>query len=62
MAKLANGINTFNMRIDKDLLVFLKQNAIKQECSMTSLVTKCLSDYKKKVERKEEKNENNDKD
>ena len=62
MAKLANGINTFNMRIDKDLLVFLKQNSIKQDCSMTALVTKCLRDYKKKVERKEANNDNNDQD
>jgi len=62
MAKTAGGFNTFNMRIDKDLLVFLKQNAIKHECSMTSLVTKCLSDYKKKTERKEANNDNNDQD
>ena len=62
MAKTAGGFNTFNMRIDKDLLVFLKQNAIKHECSMTSLVTKCLSEYKKRVEKKEASIENNDKD
>lgn len=53
MAKLTNGIHTFNMRIDKDLLMFLKQNAMKKECSMTSLVTKCLNDYKKRIEKRE---------
>jgi hypothetical protein len=62
MAKTAAGYNTFNMRIDKDLLVFLKQNAIKLDCSMTALVTKCLSDYKKRVEKKEVQSENNEKD
>ena len=62
MAKSAHGFNTFNMRIDKVLLIFLKQTAIKQDCSMTSLVTKCLSDYKKKLEKKNSSVDNNDDD
>lgn len=62
MAKLASGIHTFNMRIDRDLLVFLKQTAIKKDCSMTFLVSKCLSDYKKKLERKEANSDNSDQD
>ncbi len=52
MAKLSNGIYTFNMRIDEELLFFLKQTALNQGCSMTSLVSKCLIDYKKKIEKK----------
>ncbi len=52
MAKTAAGHHTFNMRIDKDLLIFLKQTAIKQDCSMTNLVSRLLNEYKKRVERK----------
>ncbi len=61
MAKTAQGYHTFNMRIDEDLLLFLKQTALNQGCSMTFLVSKCLSDYKKKLEKKLSKNEVNDK-
>lgn len=62
MAKTADGHHTFNMRIDKDLLIFLKQTAIKQDCSMTSLVSRCLSDYRKRLEKKHATTENNDSD
>lgn len=53
MAKTAQGHHTFNMRIDKDILMFLKQTALKQDCSMTSLVSRLLSDYKKRIEKKQ---------
>lgn len=62
MAKTASGFNTFNMRIDKDLLVFLKQTAIKQDCSMTSLVSRLLNDYRKRIEKKSNVNDDNEKD
>ena len=52
MAKLANGQYTFNMHIDKDLMMFLKQTSMKQEISMKTLVSKCISDYKNKIEKK----------
>ena len=52
MATTASGHTTFNMRMDKDLLIFLKYAAIKQECSMTYLVSRILSDYRKKSERR----------
>jgi len=62
MGKTASGYNTFNMHIDKDLLVFLKHQAIQKDCTMTTLVTKCLSDYKKRIERKEKNTEKNSND
>ncbi len=62
MAKLSNGFHTFNMRIDKELLVFLKQTAIKQDCSMTSLVCRLVNDYRKKIEKKHLSTENNEED
>jgi hypothetical protein len=52
MAKLDNGISTFNMRIDKDILKFLKMQAIHLDCSMTDLATKLFNDYKLKIEKR----------
>lgn len=53
MAKSAVKIPTLNMRIDKDLLMFLKYEAIKKGITLTTLVSKCLSDMKKRTERKD---------
>ena len=62
MKNLPEGIKTFNMRIDKELLLFLKQNAAQQYCSMTDLVVNLISDYKKRVEKKASKTDNNQSD
>lgn len=53
MAKAAVKIPTLNMRIDRDLLVFLKHEAIKKGVTVTTLVSKYLGDMKKRAERKE---------
>ena len=45
-------ITTFNMRIDKQLLMFIKKSAVEEDCTMTDLVTRCLDGYRKKVELK----------
>ncbi len=52
MSKPADNMTTFNMHIPKDLHTFLKHSAIKQATSVRALVTRCLEEYKKKVEKK----------
>jgi hypothetical protein len=46
------NMTTFNMRIDRDILKFLKMQAIHLDCSMTDLANKLFSDYKVKIEKK----------
>jgi hypothetical protein len=46
------NFTTFNMRIDRDVLKFLKMQAIHLDCSMTDLANKLFSDYKIKIEKK----------
>jgi hypothetical protein len=46
------NLTTFNMRIDREVLKFLKMQAIHLECSMTDLANKLFSDYKTKIEKK----------
>lgn len=50
------NLTTFNMRIDKELLKFLKMQAIYMDCSMTDIFNKLFKEYKLKIEkrRKEE--------
>lgn len=45
-------LTTFNMRIEKDLLKFLKMQAIYMDCSMTDLANKLFSEYKSKIEKR----------
>ncbi len=52
MAKTRHGYHTFNMRIDEDLMFFLKQEALNQHCSMTTLVSRFIADYKHRSLRK----------
>ena len=43
---------TFNMRIHRETLKFLKMQAVHLECSMTDLANKLFEDYKTKIEKK----------
>ena len=52
MAKEINDIRNFNMRVSKDMWVFLKHDAMNRETTMTSIITGCLDKYKKAVEKK----------
>lgn len=45
----------FNMRIPKDVWMFLKQSAAAQELSMTDIIVTSLDLYKKKLEKKKKK-------
>lgn len=48
---------TFNMRVEKELLKFLKMQAIHLDCSMKDLVNKLLSDYRTKIMKKRSEKE-----
>lgn len=52
MAKQAPEMKCFNMRIAKDLWVFLKNEATATETSMTDIISACVVKHKKLIERK----------
>ncbi len=49
---IPDNIKIFNIRMEKDLWVFLKTNAAEREIYMTDIVIDCLTQYRKKVEKK----------
>jgi hypothetical protein len=52
MAKIKGDTKTFNMVMPKDMWMFLKLHALEQEESMTDIVTRCVANYMKKIEKK----------
>jgi predicted HicB family RNase H-like nuclease len=52
MAKENKDIKTFNMRMPKDMWMFLKMKAADQEVSMTDIIVRCVGKYKRKFENK----------
>ena len=47
MIKKHTAIKTFNMRMPRDLWIFLKKTAAEQEVSMTDIIIRCVDKYKK---------------
>lgn len=45
-------IKMFQMRMPKDMWVFLKKSAIDQEVSMMDIILRCVEKYKKRMENK----------
>ena len=62
MEKVKCNLTTFNMRIDRHLLRFLKMQAVYMDCSMTDLANKLFNEYKSKIEKKRAKEEDSLKD
>jgi hypothetical protein len=52
MAKEAGDIKNFNMRIRKELWMFLKIEASTKETSMTDIIVACIEKHKKSIEKK----------
>ena len=52
MVKKIDNIKTFNMRIPKNLWLFLKKTAAEKEISMTDIIIYCVDKYKNKLEKK----------
>ena len=52
MSKESIEIKNFNMRISKDLWLFLKHEAATKDTSMTDIIVSCIEKHKKKVESK----------
>lgn len=50
--KINKDIKMFQMRMPKDMWVFLKKTAIDQEISMMDIIVRCVDKYKKKFENK----------
>lgn len=50
-ANNVDNIKTFNLRIQKDLWVFLKKKSTEQECAMTEIISKLIRSYKNKCEK-----------
>lgn len=51
-AKNVGEIKNFNMRIPKELWMFLKSEAASKETSMTDIIVACVGKYKKRIEKK----------
>lgn len=45
-------IKTFNMRIPRDIWLFLKKTSADQDISMTEIIVRCVDKYKKRLESK----------
>lgn len=45
-------IKMFQMRMPKELWIFLKKTAIDQEISMMDIIVRCVNKYKKRLENK----------
>lgn len=52
MAQDAKEIKNFNMRLDKELWMFLKAEAAATECSMTDIISDCVKKLKRKKQNK----------
>jgi len=52
MARDAGEIKNFNMRIDKELWLFLKSQAAAKETSMTDIIVSCIEKHKRIIEKK----------
>ena len=52
MTKKNNDIRTFNMRVPKEIWLFLKKTSAAQEISMTEIIIRCITKYKKKLDNK----------
>jgi predicted HicB family RNase H-like nuclease len=50
MAKRSNELKSFNMRMPKEMWLFLKKTSASQEISMTELILRCVERYKKKFD------------
>ena len=49
---MTQSIKAFNIRLPKDIWIFLKKMAAEQEKSMTEIISTCLTKYKEKCEKK----------
>lgn len=47
MSKEAKEIKNFNMRIEKDLWMFLKAEAAETETSMTDIISACVENLRR---------------
>ena len=45
-------LKSYNIRIPKDMWLFLKYNSLEKEESMNSIINKLLIKYKKRIENK----------
>lgn len=52
MASCKEDVKTFNMRMPKDMWMFLKKTAASEEQSMTDIMMGCLEKYRKKMQYK----------
>jgi predicted HicB family RNase H-like nuclease len=55
MIKKDNDIKTFNLRIPRNLWVFLRNISTITDTSLNAIITKLIENHKKKLEKKEEK-------
>jgi hypothetical protein len=51
MSKEKVEMKTFNMKMTKELWLFLKRNAVAKELSMTEIVNTCVEKYRKQEEK-----------
>lgn len=51
-SKDLSSIKNFNMRIEKDLWMFLKNQAAFHETTMTGIIINCIEKHRKKIESK----------
>ena len=52
MPKENKDIKNFNMRVPKELWIFLKRTSAIQEVSMAKIIIGCIEQYKKRLDKK----------
>lgn len=52
MSKQTADVKIFNMRIDKELWLFLKGQAAVRETSMTEIIVSCIEKHKRMIEKR----------
>jgi hypothetical protein len=50
---MTSDIKTFNVRLTRELWLFLKKESANRETSMTDLVSICIKKFKKRCDKKE---------
>ena len=53
MMKNETVLKTFNLRVPKEMWIFLKRCAAEEETSMTNIIIRCIDSYKRKIDKRD---------
>jgi predicted HicB family RNase H-like nuclease len=55
-----NDLKTFNVRVPREIWIFLKRKAMDSDMSMNAIILACLDKYKRKCEKKQKESDTNE--